>query len=142
MDYLQHLEKILESKYRLVSIESYDTDRVHDLFVQLSRFSNKAYYVAEPGEGMHRIGASHITIPRTATATEQLEHINKNKHYGLYILRDFSDALQEKANIKLLKEIGTSRDPKCVIFLSEYIDLPRELKPYTMRSKHQMKNVV
>lgn len=142
MDYLQHLEKILESKYRLVAIETYDTDRVHDLFVQLSRFSNKAYYVATPDDGMHRIGASHIQIPRTSTPKEQLEHINKNKHYGLYILRDYSDVIQEKGNIELLKEIGTSRDPKCVVILSEYVDLPRELKPYTMRSKHQMKNVV
>jgi len=142
MDYLQHLEKILESKYRLVTIETYDTDRVHDLFVQLSRFSNKAYYVARPDAGMHRIGASHITIPRTGSAKEQLEHINKNKHYGLYILRDFSDSIQDKENIELFKQIGTSHDPKCVVILSEYIDLPRVLKPYTLRSKHQMKNVV
>ncbi len=139
MDYLQHLEKILESKYRLVTIESYDTDRVHDLFVQLSRFSNKAYYVARPNEGMHRIGASHITIPRTQTTAEQLEHIVKSKHYGIYILRDYSEALSEKKTLALLKEIATSSKPKCVVLLSEYIDLPRELKPFTLRSKHQLK---
>ncbi|MCW9024618.1 MAG: hypothetical protein OQK73_08030, partial [Gammaproteobacteria bacterium] len=68
MEYLTQLEKILDSKYRLVTIETYDTDRVVDLFTQLSRFSNKAFYMALPEEGMHRLGAAHITIPRTQAA--------------------------------------------------------------------------
>ena len=139
MDYLQHLEKILESKYRLITIESYDTDRVHDLFVQLSRFSNKAYYVSSGNEGMHRIGASHIKIPRTQLAKEQLEHIDNSKHFGVYILRDFGDELADKKNLALLKSIATKGCDKSVILLSEYIELPRELKPYTLRSKHQLK---
>jgi len=139
MDYLQNLEKILESKYRLITIESYDTDRVHDLFVQLSRFSNKAYYVSVGNEGMHRIGASHIKIPRTQSAKEQLEHISNSKHFGVYILRDFDDELKDKKVVALLKNIVTKGCDKSVILLSEYIELPRELKPFTLRSKHQLK---
>lgn len=139
MDYLHNLEEIIESKYHLVSIESYDTDRVLDLFVQLSRFSNKAFYLGKPDEGMHRIGAAHITIPRTQTAKEQLEHIEGSKHYGMYILRDYGDELDNKTNIAFLKKIATSEKPKNVVLLSEYINLPQELKPYILRSKHQMK---
>ncbi len=139
MDYLNQLEKILESKYRLLSIESYDTDRVLDLFVQLSRFSNKAFYLGKPDQGLHRVGASHITIPRTQTATEQLEHINSSKHFGIFILRNFEEKLDDKKNIALLKEIATGENAKVVVLLSEYLEIPRVLKPYVLRSKHQLK---
>lgn len=139
MDYLNQLEKILESKYRLLSIESYDTERVLDLFVQLSRFSTKAFYLGKPNQGMHRVGASHITIPRTQSAAEQLEHIKGSKHFGIFILRDYEDELADKKNIALLKEIATGENPKVVVLLSEYLEIPRVLKPYMLRSKHQLK---
>lgn len=139
MNYLQQLEKILESKYRLVTIETYDCDRVTDLFTELSRFSSKAFYMSLPNEGMHRIGAAHITIPRTQTAIEQLEHIDATQHFGVYLLRDFNYALEDKKAIEMLKKIAVGKSPKVVVLLSEFIDLPKELKPYTMRSKHQVK---
>jgi hypothetical protein len=139
MDYLNQLEKILESKYRLISIESYDTERVLDLFLQLSRFSNKAFYQANPNEGMHRMGASHITIPRTQSTKEQLQYIEASKHYGVFIIRDIGDELENPKIITLLKNIATGDKPKVVILLSEYLDLPRQLKPYILRSKHQLK---
>lgn len=139
MDYLNQLEKILESKYRLISIESYDTERVLDLFLQLSRFSNKAFYLANPNEGMSRMGASHITIPRTQSIKEQLEYIEASKHYGVFIIRDIGEELENSKNITLLINIATSSTPKVVILLSEYLDVPRQLKPYILRSKHQLK---
>ena len=139
MDYLNHLEKMLESKYRLISIESYDTERVLDLFLQLSRFSNKAFYVASPNQGMHRTGASHITIPRTQSTKEQLQYIDGSKHYGVFIIRDIGDELENPKIIELLKNIATGEKPKVVILLSEYLDIPRQLKPYILRSKHQLK---
>ncbi|HEB56561.1 MAG TPA: hypothetical protein ENI98_09695 [Gammaproteobacteria bacterium] len=142
MDYLGQLEKILESRYRLLTVETYDTDRVVDLFTQLSRFSNKAFYMSQPNEGMHRLGAAHITIPRSKTAKEQLEHIENTRHFGIYILRDFNYALDDPKIITQLKSIATGPDAKVIIFLSEFVDLPKELKPYTMRSKHQLKHAI
>ena len=139
MDYLNQLEKILESKYRLISIESYDTERVLDLFLQLSRYSNKAFYLANPNEGMTRMGASHITIPRTQSVKEQLEHVEASKHYGVFIIRDIGEDLENSKNISALKNIATSSTPKVVILLSEYLDIPRQLKPYILRSKHELK---
>lgn len=139
MNYLQQLEKVLETRFKLASIETYDTDRVTEVFTQLSRFSHKAIYMHQQDEGMHRLGAEHITIPRTRTATEVLEHIDNTPHYGIYILRDFNTALDDRKIIAKLKQIATGNKNKLVILLSEYIDLPRELKPYTLRSKHQIK---
>ncbi|MDH5570859.1 MAG: hypothetical protein OEY89_03775 [Gammaproteobacteria bacterium] len=139
MEYLNQLEKILDGKYRLVTVETYDTDRVVDLFTQLSRFSNKPFYMTIPNEGMHRLGASHIIIPRTKTAKEQLQHIENTRHFGIYILRDFNYALDEPKIISQLKQIAAGPEDKVLLLLSEFVDLPKELKPYTMRSKHQLK---
>ena len=139
MEYLTQLEKILDGKFRLVTIETYDTDRVVDLFTQLSRFSSKPFYMTLPNEGMHRLGASHIIIPRTKTAKEQLKHIENTRHFGIYILRDFNYALDDRNIVTQLKQIATGPEAKVVIMLSEFVDLPKELKPFTMRSKHQLK---
>lgn len=142
MNYLTQLEQMLESGYRILSIETYDTDRVADLFTQLSRFSNKAYYLSSPKSSMYRIGASHIAIPRTQNAKDLLEHIDGSQHFGVFILRDFGQSLEETENVKLLHKIATSDIDKVVLLLSESIELPKALKPYTLRSKHQMKKAV
>ena len=139
MNYLDQLDQMLDANFRLVSIETYDPQRVTDLFTQLSRFSNKAFYLWEDNQGLHRVGASHIKIPRTTTAKELLNHIENSKHFGVYILRDFNKAMEDEKNIQLLLKIASGDINKVVIFLSDYIDLPKALKPFTLRSKHQMR---
>lgn len=140
MNYLDQLDKMFDAKYSLITIETFDPHRVEELITQLSRFSNKAYYISKPDKGLVRIGASHIEIPRTREPMEILDHIRDARHFGVYILRDFHTALEERAVVNRLKEIATSESPKVVVFLGEYVELPAELKPFTMRSKHQMKN--
>lgn len=142
MPYLEQLEKMLEMKHRLISIETDDTDRVADLFTELNRFSNKAIYISENFEGLHRIGAAHIKIPRTQNAKDLLEHIDAVNHYGVYILRDFSSAMEDPNVIGLLKKILAGNVDKVIVLLGEYIDLPKDIKPYFMRAKHQMKKSV
>lgn len=139
MTYLQQLEKMLEMKHRLISIETDDPERVADLFTDLCRFSSKAFYLSQNFEGLHRIGAAHITIPRTQTPKDILEHIDAVNHYGVYILRDFSSAMEDPGVIALLKRILAGETEKVIVLLGEYIDIPKDLKPYVMRSKHQMK---
>ena len=139
MNYLDQLDQMLDANFRLVSIETYDPQRVTDLFTQLSRFSNKAFYFWEDNQGLHRVGAAHIKIPRTTTAKELLNHIENSKHFGVYILRDFNKAMEDEKNIQLLLKIASGDINKVVIFLSDYIELPKALKPFTLRSKHQMR---
>lgn len=139
MNYLDQLDQMLDANFRIVSIETYDPERVSDLFTQLSRFSNKAFYLWEDGEGLHRIGASHIKIPRTISARELLIHIQSSKHFGVYILRDFNEELSNEKHIQSLLKIASGETNKVVILLSDFIDLPKALKPFTLRSKHQMR---
>lgn len=139
MNYLDQLEQMLDANYRLVSIETYDPERVNDLFTQLSRFSNKAFYYWEQEAGLHRIGAAHIKIPRTIIPRELLDHIDNCKHFGVYILRDFNEALTDEKHVQRLLKIASGDVNKVVVFLSDFIDLPQALKPFTLRSKHQMR---
>jgi hypothetical protein len=139
MNYLDQLDQMLDANFRIVSIETYDPERVANLFTQLSRFSNKAFYLWEDAEGLHRIGASHIKIPRTASARELLAHINSSKHFGVYILRDFNEWLNDEKNIQQILRIASGDINKVIVLLSDFIDLPQALKPFTLRSKHQMR---
>lgn len=139
MNYLDQLDQMLDANFRIVSIETYDPERVADLFTQLSRFSNKAFYLWQPDKGLHRIGASHITIPRTTSARELLTHIESSKHFGVYILRDFNQSLEDDKNVQTLMKIASSDDDKVIVLLSDFIDLPKGLGPFTLRSKHQMR---
>jgi len=142
MEYLKQIEKMLDSGHRIITIESLECDRVCDFLLELSRISSNSFYLAAPGEGMHRLGASHITIPRTQTAEDIMEHIEASHHFGYFILRDFDKILKDEDLIEDLLSIATSTTNKVVIFISQNIDLPDLLKPYTMRSKHKMKDAV
>ncbi len=140
MDYLNQFDKILDGNYRLISLESYDIERLIDMFTRLSRFTNKAIYQWRPEQGMHRIGASHIVIPRTQSTKNVLEHIEGTPHFGVFILRGINASLQDKEVIdRLLHLASNTGTHKVVILLDEYIDLPAELKPYTLRSRHQLR---
>lgn len=139
MNYLDQLDQMLDANFRIVSIETYDPERVTELFTQLTRFSNKAFYLWQPERGLHRIGASHITIPRTNSAREVLTHIDGSKHFGVYILRDFNESMEDDKNVQALMKIASGEVNKVVVLLSDFIDLPKGLKPFTLRSKHQMR---
>ena len=140
MSYLNQLDQMLDAEYRLVTIESDDIDRVLDLFSQLTRFSNKAFYFWENNVGMHRLGASHITLPHTQTASDILTHIESSKHYGVYLLDNFNTLLKDKEIVKRLKDIAEDEFEKVIILLDEHIQLPKSLKQFTLRSKHKIKN--
>jgi len=139
MEYLNQLEKMLESGHRIISMESYEVDRVCDLLLELSRFSSKPYYLAQPETPMHRLGASHIGIPRTKKPDELMEHIEASQHFGIFILRNYTEILEEEDLVEDLISVATGDIHKIVVLVAEHIKLPEQLKPFAVRSKHQMK---
>jgi hypothetical protein len=139
MEYLNQLEKMLESGHRLITMESYEVDRICDLLLELSRFSTKPYYLAQPEQAMYRLGASHIGIPRTHTPEDLMEHIEASQHFGIYILRNYTQILDDEDMVEDLINIATGDIHKIVVMVAEHIKLPEQLKPYAVRSKHQMK---
>ena len=139
MEYLSQLEKMLESGHRIITMETYEVDRICDLLLELSRFSPKPYYLAQPEQPMYRLGASHIGIPRTKTPDDLMEHIEASQHFGVYIIRDYTEILDKEDLVEDLINIATGDAHKVVVMVAEHIKLPEQLKPYVVRSKHQMK---
>lgn len=140
MTYLNQLEKMLESGNRVITMESYEVNRVCDLLLELSRFSSKPYYLAQPEKPMYRLGASHIGIPKTNTPEDLMEHIEANQHFGIYILQSYTEILDDPDMVEDLISIATGDIHKVVLIISEHIKVPKGLKPYVARSKHQMKD--
>ena len=139
MEYLSQLEKMLESGHRIITMETYEVDRICDLLLELSRFSPKPYYLAQPEQPMYRLGASHIGIPRTKTPEDLMEHIEASKHFGIYIVRDYTEILDKEDLVEDLINIAAGDVHKVIVMVAEHITLPEQLKPYVVRSKHQMK---
>ena len=139
MEYLSQLEKMLESGHRIITMETYEVDRICDLLLELSRFSPKPYYLAQPEQPMYRLGASHIGIPRTKTPEDLMEHIEASQHFGIYIVRDYTEILDKEDLVEDLINIATGDTHKVVVMVAENITLPDQLRPYVVRSKHQMK---
>ena len=139
MEYVSQLEKMLESGHRIITMETYDVDRVCELLLELSRFSTKPYYLAQPEQPMHRLGASHIGIPKTKKIEDLLEHIEASQYFGIYILQNYAEVLDDDDAVEDLISIATGDVHKIVLLVAEHLKLPRQLKPYAVRSKHQMK---
>ena len=100
----------------------------------------KPYYLAEPEQAMYRLGASHIGIPKTHSPDDLMEHIEATQHFGIYILRNYTEILDDEDLVEDLISIATSDAHKIVVMVAEHISLPSQLKPYVVRSKHQMKD--
>ena len=139
MDYLSQLDKMLNTGHRLIAMESYEVERICDLLLELSRFNASPFYLASPGQGMYRFGASHISIPRTVKPEDLIEHIKASTHYGVFILRDYNEILKNEKLVDQLLEIATGESNKVVLFIADHLELPEKLRPKTLRSKHQMK---
>ncbi|MFK5915634.1 MAG: hypothetical protein QM484_14810 [Woeseiaceae bacterium] len=139
MEYLNQLEKILESSHRIITMETYEVERVCDLLLNLSRLSSNPYYLAQPNQAMHRLGAPHISIPKTISSQDLLEHIEATQHFGIYILKNHDEILEDDDLVEDLINIATGDSHKVVFIVAEQIDIPSQLIPYVVRSKHQMK---
>lgn len=139
MEYINQLEKMLESGHRIIMMETYEVDRVCDLLLELSRYSSSPYYLAQPEQPMHRLGASHIGIPRTNKPEDLMEHIEATQHFGIYILRNYTEILDDEDMVEDMISVATGDSHKVVVMVAEYIKLPSQLAPYVVRSKHQMK---
>ncbi len=139
MQALQQFEKILDTEYRIISMETYDVDRIQEMFTRLSRFTPRPIYQWEPGVGMRRLGASHIVIPRTQSPRDVLMHIEKTNHYAVYVLLGFSEAMKNEDTVETMRRIAASEQARTMVLLGEAVDLPESLKPLTLRSRHQLR---
>lgn len=138
---LQRIDELTEQRYPLVYFETLRSAHVTDMFKSLSLATSKAIYHWTVDNGLYRMDASHIMIPRSQSPRHLLELINGTPHFGVYLLSDFGEALKEQHNIDLLKKIiaGYSNNPKMIIMTGNEMNIPAELRPSTAHIRHAVR---
>lgn len=138
---LKKINELTEQKYPIVYFETLRSEHIIELFKNLSLCSSKAIYHWQPESGMYRMDANHILIPRTIDAEDTLNTINSMAHFGIFVLTDFEQHLENRKVINILKSISSTHqtNPKMIILLGSEINIPGELRPTVAHIKHTVR---
>lgn len=140
------INKIIDSGYPLAIIETNSNERVMSLLHEYSLKHGGALYHWKKGDGIHRYGMNHIIVPRTDTATGFVAYVQRANHFGLYMVEDFSEYLeQDLIQIELLRIAAkTDNIRRVIIVLAEKAIVPKHLAQVTVTIRHdsQLKNAV
>ena len=81
-------------------------------------------------EGLYRIDARHIPIPRTQEIEHLLKHLGRNKHYGIYVIQNIKQHLTSTYLWQLFAEAiaATADNDSMLLLLGEEIQLPDSMK--------------
>jgi len=134
------LEVLLRSRIPLVVIESRDEIRVLQMLaalsVRLARNAHTPMFEWTVTDGLKRLDVELGPPQKFNTEpVEILKHIRATPTAGVYVLVDFHPYLQEPIHVRLLKDIclGYEHVARTVVLLSDEIDLPHELEPFSAR---------
>ncbi|MCS4505024.1 hypothetical protein KBTX_01571 [wastewater metagenome] len=138
MDAARAVERIIGSGYRLASIHTTDGDRLVALFKRLTLTTGRAVYHWRAGAGLYRLGIEHILIPRTRTPSEVLSYIRASRHFGIYVLEGFDEALRRQSVADDLTAIadGAGDTQRLVVFVGEAPPMPASLEGRVARVRH------
>ena len=123
----EHLEKLIETGYKLITLETDSPEQTVIDFRPLVR-EGKAIYLWDNDIGLRRMEASHITIPSTKSPEMILNHIKQSKLYGVYLLVGFSKELIKPGLLPILTQIASEeKTSKIVIFIDNHFNYPQTL---------------
>lgn len=139
------INRIIDSDFPLAIIETNSSQRVMSLLHEYSLKHGGALYHWKKGDGIHRYGMNHIVVPRTNTAIGFVSYVKRANHFGLYIVEDFYEYLeQDSIQLELLRIAAkTDNIRRVIIVLAEKAKIPKHLSQMTMTIRHdsQLKNV-
>lgn len=141
MDATRTLQRVIDSNYRIAALETGETERLLALFKRLTLTTGRAVYHWTADSGLYRLGVEHIFIPRTRAPSEVLSYINASRHYGIYLLQDFADALPKASVQRALHEIHARDDDvrRLVLVVGENIEIPEGLRGRTAMIRHNVR---
>ncbi len=139
MEEISSLEQLIESEHRVALIETASAEPIFEQFKRIALTTGRAIYGWNPEHGLYRLGVSHIFIPRTRTPVDVLAYISSSRHYGVYLLNDFGDALAKPAVQRQLQNIVEKADNvrRLVILTGQRMQPGSELAPHVVRLRHQ-----
>lgn len=121
---------LIESGLPVISLKSDHSEIIINSFTEISRSTGKAVYVWDEVDGLYRIDARHIPIPRTQEVEHLLKHLGRNKHYGIYVLKDIKRHLTSTYLWQLFAEAiaATADNDSMILLLGQEIQLPDSMK--------------
>lgn len=132
MDAVRTLQRIISSDYRMAALQTSEPERLLALFKRLTMTTGQAVYHWQPENGLYRLGAEHILIPRTRSSNEVVSYIKAAKHYGVYLMEGFEPALSRQSIQREIRTILEAEDDvrRLMLFMGDSITIPEPLRPY------------
>ena len=135
---IHDLSLVLESKVKLIVIESWDEPRVLETLTGLLIKRGLGGYTWSVTEGLQRLGVAQgreESVP-SSDPEAALKLIKHDPQATLYVLCDFHPYLHENPKlVRLLKEIAMVQEVQrpTVVLVSHAIKLPAEVQRYSAR---------
>ncbi|PTU74924.1 AAA family ATPase [Pseudomonas mangrovi] len=135
---IHDLSLVLESKVKLIVIESWDEPRVLETLTGLLIKRGLGGYTWSVTEGLQRLGVAQgreESVP-SSDPEAALKLIKHDPQANLYVLCDFHPYLHENPKlVRLLKEIAMVQEVQrpTVVLVSHAIKLPAEVQRYSAR---------
>lgn len=135
---IESLHKVVDSEFRLAVLETTEPDRVVEAFKRLTLTTGRAVYGWSPNDGLYRLGTERIFIPHTRSLTDALSYMAASRHYGIYLVRDFHNALEKPSVQRAFQRILAKDDDvrRLVLMLGSDVAIPEALRGQLARIRH------
>ncbi|MFL9813342.1 AAA family ATPase [Stutzerimonas sp. VN223-3] len=134
---IRDLALVLESRLRLVVIESWDERRVLETLTGLAVSRGLALQVWSVTEGLRRFafGGEALDNGESCAADIALKHVKHDPLANLYVFCDLHPFLDEPRLVRLLKEIAMAEGASAptLVLVSHTFKLPSEVQRYAAR---------
>ncbi|MCG6539580.1 AAA family ATPase [Pseudomonas sp. KSR10] len=134
---IRDLVLVLESRFRLVVIESWDERRVLETLTGLAVSRGLVMYVWSATEGLRHLsfGGEALDAGESCAAEVALKQVKHDPLGNLYVFCDLHPFLDEPRLVRLLKEIAMTQEPSAptLVLVSHALKLPAEVQRYAAR---------
>ena len=137
MSDLNDLRMLLDSRYPIVVIETWEEPRALDLIRRLGMKEGRPVFAWTSVDGMRRLEFDDVPSQKHTVEPEAvLGQIRGTSQPGIYALCDIHPFLKdEPKNVRLLKEIALHHErlQHSLVLISHQFDIPPEIRRYSAR---------
>ena len=149
---IHDLALVLESRLRLVAIESWDERRVLETLTGLAIARGLGLQLWSVTEGLRRLafGGEALDEGESCAPEVALKRVKHDPQAGLYVFCDLHPFLGEPQVVRLIKEIAMAEGPSAptLVLVSHALKLPAEVQRHAARfslslpSEEELLNIV
>lgn len=129
MKALRDLELLINSRYPIIVVETYEEERIEEVLRQIAARLGIPFFVWTITDGLKRIGSEN-PIYDTQHTVKALNNIAAIKGEGIYLFEDLHRYLGEAEVIRKLQDLCRpfAKDRSAIVLSAPQIDLPPELE--------------